>query len=76
MAFAASIFRNATKASPALSRALEIVAAASASPSARMMAARFSWVAYAERQGSAANLKSEGQHTFSTTNLALSASKE
>lgn len=36
IALLASIFRKVTKASPALSRACEIVLAASASPSARM----------------------------------------
>jgi len=39
IALLASIFLSATKASPALSSAREIVAAASASPSARMTAA-------------------------------------
>lgn len=39
IALLASIFLNAMNPSPALSNALEIVAAASASPSARMTAA-------------------------------------
>ena len=38
----ASIRRNKTNPSPALSRALEILSAASASPSARIIAACFS----------------------------------
>ena len=45
IALLASIFRSATNASPAFSSALEIVSAASASPSARMTAACRSWSA-------------------------------
>jgi hypothetical protein len=46
IALAASIFRNATNASPALSNARDIVDAASASPSARITAACRSCSAY------------------------------
>jgi hypothetical protein len=49
MALAASILRNVTKASPALLRAFEIVAAASASPSARITAALRSCSALIQR---------------------------
>jgi hypothetical protein len=74
MALLASIFLNATNASPALSKAFDIVAAASASPSALITAACRSCSACYIRQINNTGL--DGIFTFSTINLARSASTQ
>jgi len=74
IALAASIFRNAINASPALSNARDIVAAASASPSARITAACRSCSAYSHNHQFFPRLLTQLPPTFSTINLARSAS--
>jgi hypothetical protein len=74
IALAASIFRKATNASPALSNARDIVAAASASPSARITAACRSCSAYSRNHQFLLRLPTLLPRTFSTINLARSAS--
>jgi hypothetical protein len=74
IALAASIFRNATNASPALSNARDIVDAASASPSARITAACRSCSAYSRNHQFFLRLLTLLPRTFSTINLARSAS--
>ena len=72
IALLASIFLKATNASPAFSRAFEIVDAASASPSARITAACRSCSACVYMSNQRFDLRN--QRTLSTMNLARSAS--
>jgi hypothetical protein len=72
IALLASIFLNATNASPAFSSDLEIVAAASASPSARITAACRSCSAW--NYVNTWNFMLRDGRTLSTMNLARSAS--
>jgi hypothetical protein len=74
IALAASIFRSATNASPALSNARDIVDAASASPSARITAACRSCSAYSRNHQFFLRFPTLLPRTFSTINLARSAS--